>query len=624
MKSFAAGLRHGRPGSDVMRIGGIGAVTMLALVACGETPSDPASPSSPAAPRPATVTVTPETVELNVHGGTVQLTASVLDQNGRALAGADLDWSTSDTLVARVDGSGLLTAVGDGSARVTAQAGSATGSAEVAVRVMAYLTQAVQSRRAAVPLVAGRDALLRVFVTAERSTGAGLPPVRARFHLGGAQAHEVVIPAQTGAMPTEVEEGDLLRSANATIPGEIVRPGLEMVIEIDPDGALDPGLLSTRRIPQVGRASVEVHDMPHLDLTLIPFIWSTEPDSAIIDIVRELAADPDNHELLRETRTLMPVGSLDVTAHDPVLSSRNNANALLGETSAIRVMENGSGFYMGTMSGRLGGFAGGGLAQLGGRSSVAIPRGPTMAHELGHNLFLRHAPCGSADPDPSYPYPDGSIGAWGYDFRDGGSLIPPSTSDVMSYCSPGWISDYSFSKALRYRVSTGADAGVSPSQALLLWGGVDGGGTPFLEPSFLLDAAPVLPRSRGDYEIRGYGHEGEELFSLNFGMSDVAHGAGGSEFAFALPVHPALVDALASITLAGPAGQAVLDRQTDRPMAILRDATGQVRAILRDPPADIATSVAGAGAGAPFFESSIEALFSRGIPERQRSSSQEP
>ena len=111
--------------------------------------------------------------------------------------------------------------------------------------------------------------------------------------------------------------------------------------------------------------------MPHLDLTLIPFIWSAEPDSTIIDIVREIAADPDNHELLRETRTLMPVGSLDVTAHDPVLSSRNNANALLGETSAIRVMESGSGFYMGTMSGRLGGSAGGGLAHLGGRSSVS-------------------------------------------------------------------------------------------------------------------------------------------------------------------------------------------------------------------------------------------------------------
>jgi len=599
-----------------MRGSSLGAVTILALVSCGDGTSAPAAPSSPAAPRPAAVTVTPETVELNVQGGTARLTATVLDQNGRTLAGADLDWASSDTLVARVDGSGLLTAVGDGTARVTAQAGSATGSAEATVRVMAYLTQAVQSRRAAVPLVAGRDALLRVFVTAERSTGAGLPPVRARFHLSGAQAHEVVIPAQTGTIPTEVEEGDLLRSANATIPAGIVRPGLEMVIEIDPDGTLDPGLLSTRRIPQMGRAAVEVYDMPHLDLTLIPFIWSAEPDSTIIDIVREIAADPDNHELLRETRTLMPVGSLDVTAHDPVLSSRNNANALLGETSAIRVMEGGSGFYMGTMSGRLGGSAGGGLAHLGGRSSVSVPRGPTMAHELGHNLFLRHAPCGSADPDPSYPYPDGSIGAWGYDSRDGGSLVPPSTPDVMSYCGPGWISDYSFSKALRYRVSTGADAGASPSRVILLWGGVDGDGKPFLEPAFLVDAAPVLPRLRGDYEIKGHDQEGEELFSLSFGMPEVAHRAGGSEFAFALPVHSVLVDALAHITLAGPAGRAALDRQTDRPMAILRDATGQVRAILRDPPADIANNVAGAGAGRLLSESGIEALVSRGIPDR--------
>ena len=601
------------------RFGKTGAVSMLAIVACGEGTSDPASPSSPAAPRPATVTVTPETVQLNVQGGTARLTASVLDQNGRTLAGADLDWSSSDTLVVRVEGSGLLTAVADGTANVTAQAGSATGSAEVTVRVMAYLTQAVQSRRAAVPLVAGRDALLRVFVAADRSTDAGLPPVRARFHLGGAQAHEVMIPAQSGAIPTEVEEGDLLRSANATIPGEIVRPGLEMVIEIDPDGTLEPGLLSARRIPEMGRAAVEVHDMPRLDLTLIPFIWSTEPDSAIVDIVREIAADPDNHELLRETRTLLPVGSLDVTAHDPVLSSRNNAHALLGETSAIRVMESGSGFYMGTMTGRLGGAAGGGLAQIGGRSSVAIPHGRTMAHELGHNLFLGHAPCGSADPDPSYPYPDGSIGVWGYDFRDGGSLVPPSTPDVMSYCSPGWISDYSFSKALRYRVSTGADAGAAgaaPTRALLLWGGVDGGGKPFLEPSFLLEAAPVLPGSRGDYEIKGHGHEGEELFSVSFGMPEVAHGAEGSGFAFALPVRPGLVDALASITLVGPAGRAAIDRQTDRPMAILRDATGQVRGILRDLPADVVGNIAEASARALMAESGIEALLSRGIPER--------
>ena len=100
---------------------------------------------------------------------------------------ADLDWVSSDTLVVRVDGSGLLTAVGDGTARVTAQAGSVTGSSEVTVRVMAYVTQAVQSPRAPVPLVAGREALLRVFVTAERG------------HRCGPASRSCEIPSRRGA-----------------------------------------------------------------------------------------------------------------------------------------------------------------------------------------------------------------------------------------------------------------------------------------------------------------------------------------------------------------------------------------------------------------------------------------
>ena len=49
-------------------------------------------------------------------------------------------------------------------------------------------------------------------------------------------------------------------------------------------------------------------------------------------------------------------------------------------------------------------------------------------------------------PDPDYPYPDGSIGVWGYDLLDG-RLVDPSTADLMSYCDPAWISDYSFNKA---------------------------------------------------------------------------------------------------------------------------------------------------------------------------------
>ena len=54
---------------------------------------------------------------------------------------------------------------------------------------MAYLTQAVQSREFPVPLVAGEEALLRVFVIARDSTSEGIPPVRARFYLDGEETH---------------------------------------------------------------------------------------------------------------------------------------------------------------------------------------------------------------------------------------------------------------------------------------------------------------------------------------------------------------------------------------------------------------------------------------------------
>ena len=133
----------------------------------------------------------------------------------------------------------------------------------------AYLVQAVQSRHFPVPLVAGDSALLRVFVTAAKATSEGIPEVRARFYLDGAEAHAVSIPGKSTPIPTEVDEGSLDRSANAVIAGQVVQPGLEMVIDIDPEGTLDPELGVAKRIPETGRLAVNVRAMPVLDLTVI-------------------------------------------------------------------------------------------------------------------------------------------------------------------------------------------------------------------------------------------------------------------------------------------------------------------------------------------------------------------
>ena len=479
----------------------------------------------------------------------------------------------------------------------------------------AYLVQAVQSREFPVPLVAGEEALLRVFVTAGRDNDGRLPPVRASFYLNGALAHVTDIPGQPGPISTEVDEGSLAKSANAMIPAEVVQPGLEMVVEVDPDGTLDPALGVATRIPATGRAAIDVRAMPVFDLTLVPFLWTADPDLAILESVGGMAADPEGHELLELTRTLLPVGELTVTAHEPVLSSSNDAYDLLDQTRAIRVMEGGTGYYMGTISGpRTGaGGLGGGLA------SFARPNASTIAHEFGHNFSLNHAPCGGAgNPDPVYPYPDGSIGAWGYELRNG-RLVPPSMSDLMSYCRPrDGISDYYFTKALHFRLASegvSTVAAVAHSRSLLLWGGVDADSVPFLNPAFVVDAAPALPRSAGDHRITGRAANGRELFALGFEMPETADGDGSSSFAFALPVRAEWAGELASITLSGPEGSVTLDGESDSPMAILRNPrSGQVRGILRDlPPATQAARAAAARSAPP----GLEVLFSRGIPDAE-------
>ena len=477
----------------------------------------------------------------------------------------------------------------------------------------AYLTQAVQSREFPVPLVAGERALLRVFLTAIKSNQADIPGVRARFYADGRQIHSQSIPGKSGPIATDVDEGDLSKSVNAEIGGDVIRTGLEMVIEVD---SVDAGLGVPRRIPETGRLAVDIDSVGLFDLTVIPFLWETDPDSSIIDLVEAVSEEPEKHSLLDDTRTLLPVADLEVTAHDPVESSTNGAFPLLHRTRAIRVMEGGEGHYMGTIAGKVGGVAG--VAFRPGRSSFSKPISHIVAHELGHNMSLSHAPCGGpAGVDPAYPYRDGSVGAWGYDF-EAEELVENKTPDLMSYCGPRWISDYHFTNALRFRGSDADSVGLpgrsrAPAQGLLLWGGIDGDGSPFLEPAFVVNAPPALPQSGGEYTISGQSGGGEELFSLRFDMPATADGDGSTGFAFVLPVRSGWEETFASLTMSGPAGSATLDEESAYPMAILRSlGTGQVRGIFGNLPVTTLTHSDAAAALSP--APGMVLRFSRGIP----------
>jgi hypothetical protein len=75
--------------------------------------------------------------------------------------------------------------------------------------------------------------------------------------------------------------------------------------------------------------------------------------------------------------------------------------------------------------------------------------GSVLAQEIGHAFGRAHAPCGNpGGPDPNYPtydsYPSGSIGEFGFDSASGQIFDPAGTFDFMSYCGPVWTSPYTY------------------------------------------------------------------------------------------------------------------------------------------------------------------------------------
>ena len=486
------------------------------------------------------------------------------------------------------------------------QVGTATATAT------AYIVQAVQSADFPVPLVAGQLGLLRVFVAAPDAGGASIPSGWARFYQRDGSQDSVRVSPGDGAIPAEAEiaESSLSLSANAEVPGDVLRLGTEMVVVLDPESALDPALGIPRRIPATGRTALDVYDMPAFDVTVVPFLLESEPDSSILDVTNGMTAEDS---LFEETRRLLPVGPMSVTVHELVWTSTRDANALLRQTRAIRVMESGAGYYMGTLRNPYRA----GVAGTPGKAIFSVPHGAVIAHEFGHNMHLDHAPCGRADdPDPGYPHAGGRAGAWGWDRRSG-HLVFPAIPDVMGYCLPQGVSDYHFANALRWRLHDEAEVGAyyagPPMRALLLWGGVGTDERPFLNPAFVFDGRPSLLDGAGAWRIVGEAGDGRVLFSQRFEMAETADGDGRSSFTLALAADSEWADALSRIVLTGPGGSVAMNAGAGPAAALLLDpATGRVRGILRNWRGSAAGAQPDAGRALP--ERGLEVQVSSGIP----------
>ena len=585
------------------------------------------------APGPATIRVG------MIHGAPFDMSVSLRTRGG-TLSQSTVTISAGDTLSAAVTATGRE---GSESHYVDFRATPATPSDEfngiameighplvlanppaVTLRTRSvHLTQAAQTLDGSVPLVAGRRALLRVFSTVREGYNTYRPSGRATFFIGDQETAIDLTPPS--GLPTTVEEGRLEASFNAVVPGRLLEPATEVVIELDSaDVPFKEG--SQLRIPAEGRMALDVRELPTLNLTIVPITFASAASAIDNDKVVALANELGNGDPLGKlapTRGHLPIADMRVSVREPYVTWADTAAAggsgLLNEIRLLRHLEaDGTDeFYHGvfaTPSTRyVWDWYFGGIAYLNAWSALSIshyvgtylPGFPqTVAHELGHNLSLLHTPCGGAGGvDPDYPHAEAFTGVWGHDFGRGdefGRLLSPERyRDFMSYCGPEWVSDYSFEKALDYRMEIAPSAmalRTTPAvqRTLLLWGRIDGHGMR-IEPPFVQDAPVKLPPKPGPYRLDGFDASGSRLFSLSFTPDADAYG--GSGFLWAVPFEEEWAEELERVVLVGPQGRAEIDRETASRAAIVADRqTGRVRSIVRDWPGTLPGALGDRGA----------------------------
>lgn len=142
----------------------------LALAACG---------GEAAPPVPTTLTIVPNALSFASLADTARLTATVRDEYGEVMPGATITWLSQDAGIARITPpdrapSVLITSVADGSTRITATAGAASGTAAVQVEQVATTME----------VTAPTDSLLvgdSVQMTAHATDAAGSEVVGALF-----------------------------------------------------------------------------------------------------------------------------------------------------------------------------------------------------------------------------------------------------------------------------------------------------------------------------------------------------------------------------------------------------------------------------------------------------------
>ncbi|MBX3252091.1 MAG: hypothetical protein KF901_33260 [Myxococcales bacterium] len=309
------------------------------------------------------------------------------------------------------------------------------------------------------PLVAARDAIVRVH--AEALAGWSPRAVTAVIEIDGARFTDT----RTPTLPADDARPESLFMVR--VPAASVRPGARWRARLEAatgDGDDDAALA---RLPRDGgTAALDAERTTPLHLVLVPYRYDTDGSGRLPD-----TSEAQLGRIRAELTSRFPYADVVLEVHDVVpwtRATRFNNNVDWGAVnSSLIALRDAEGaapheYWYGLMAphetrasycrSTFG-------SCVTGQSYVATVTGTrvgsgvgfgdldtigTLAHELGHLHGRFHAPCGTSGTDAGYPHAGGVIGVWGYDRRDDTFHPPDGAWDLLGYCEPQWVSDYTW------------------------------------------------------------------------------------------------------------------------------------------------------------------------------------
>ena len=318
------------------------------------------------------------------------------------------------------------------------------------------------------PLIEGRSLLVRVHTTPLAGFAArALRALVALEYADGTSARWDAMRMVSGAS----EPDKLETTFNLIIPAGAVKPGAKLVSTIHELGEATEGDPAPR-FPGTGSADLAVvAGKMQLDLVILQVMGG--PGGKLDDSAARRKRVEDY------MFDVYPIQKLNITWRPPIAINRKltGFNQVFGMLRDARNKDGApdSAYYHMLLSpgdinqgGGVGYLAGPEADDAASRISITVLRNQNVdsmldyiSHEVGHNHGRDRAPgCNAGEPDPRFPHPGGGVGANGFSLSTGALFPRARHKDLMGYCAPTWVSDYTwraFEK--RVRITSGYSRG---------------------------------------------------------------------------------------------------------------------------------------------------------------------